>query len=171
MLIKSTFKTPVGWFDVSHDEHYIYRAEFTSTAGLPADHALSKLIDKELAYYFKDPHHRFQLPLKPQGSSYQQRVWNALLVIPVGRTLTYGELADTLQSSPRAIGQACKKNPLAIFIPCHRIIGKHNHGGYMGDPSALSYKLDLLQHEQGNNDCTKENANHLNTRTVSVFNN
>jgi len=70
-----------------------------------------------------------------------------LLVIPAGRTTTYGDLANKLQSSPRAIGQACKKNPLAIFIPCHRVVGKNNCGGYMGREDALPYKLALLQHE------------------------
>lgn len=91
----------------------------------------------------------FQLPLKPHGTPYQLRVWNALLVIPVGRTITYGELAKTLESSPRAIGQACKKNPVTLFIPCHRVVGKQGYGGYMGKVEALPYKLGLLKHEQG----------------------
>ncbi|QBR85424.1 methylated-DNA--[protein]-cysteine S-methyltransferase [Legionella israelensis] len=150
MLISSTFKTPFGWLNVKHDEHYIYQSLFTKTKGDPIDHPLSMLVAEELTSYLKNPHHRFQLPLKPTGSVYQLKVWNALLVIPVGRTITYGELAGSLQSSPRAVGQACKRNPLALFIPCHRVVGKHNHGGYMGNPSALSYKLDLLQHENAN---------------------
>jgi methylated-DNA-[protein]-cysteine S-methyltransferase len=108
---------------------------------------LGDLVANEISAYCNNPHHRFQLPLKPLGSNYQLKVWSALLVIPVGRTLTYGELALSIQSSPRAIGQACKSNPLALFIPCHRVVGKNNNGGYMGQASALKYKLALLEHE------------------------
>ena len=151
MLIVSTHSTPAGWLELAYDEHYIYRAVFTDSASDKQNHAcgqLGNLIKDQLAAYTDDPHHRFQLPLKPLGSSYQQLVWNALLVIPVGRTMTYGELASKLQSSPRAIGQACKNNPLALFIPCHRIVGKAGYGGYMGHSDALHYKLSLLQHER-----------------------
>lgn len=147
MLIVSTFKTPAGWLEVAYDEHYIYRATFTETISNEAQGPLGALIADQLNAYLHNPHHRFQLPLKPLGSPYQQQVWNALLVIPVGRTLTYGELATKLQSSPRAIGQACKKNPLALFIPCHRVVGKNDQGGYMGCVDALPYKLALLKHE------------------------
>lgn len=149
-LIISNFKTPAGLIEVAYDEHYIYRAVFvecTNEKPSQTDERLGTQINEELEAYLNNPHHRFQLPLKPLGSSYQQRVWNALLVIPVGRTMTYGELACLLQSSPRAIGQACKTIPLALFIPCHRIVGKNNQGGYMGRASALHYKLALLKHE------------------------
>jgi methylated-DNA-[protein]-cysteine S-methyltransferase len=151
-LIVSTFTTPAGWLEVEYDEHYIYRAAFTensskSTVAIEPKGQLGTLIAEQLDAYLHNPHHRFQLPLKPLGSPYQQKVWNALLVIPVGRTITYGELATKLQSSPRAIGQACKKNPLTLFIPCHRVVGKNDQGGYMGCVDALPYKLALLQHE------------------------
>ncbi len=150
MLIISPFLTPAGWLEMAYDEHYIYRAAFIEYSNNKPTKDLGQLgalITDHLNAYTHNPHHRFQLPLKPLGSPYQQRVWNALLVIPVGQTMTYGELATTLQSSPRAIGQACKKNPLALFIPCHRIVGKKNQGGYMGRASALQYKLALLKHE------------------------
>ncbi|WP_035890113.1 methylated-DNA--[protein]-cysteine S-methyltransferase [Legionella norrlandica] len=143
----SIFNTPVGYLEVIHDEHFIYNASFSNKPGKIAKNKLGQLIAQELKSYFEDPNHRFQLPLKPQGSIFQQKVWNALLVIPVGRTITYGELASKLQSSPRAIGQACKRNPLALFIPCHRVVGKNDLGGYMGNPVAISYKKLLLSHE------------------------
>ncbi len=148
VLIVSTFNTPLGWLEITHDEQHIHRAFFSAPP--PHENARTRFcntIAQELEHYFRHPHYRFQLPLKPQGSSYQLRVWNALLVIPAGRTITYGELARQLQSSPRAVGQACKKNPLAVFIPCHRVVGKNNCGGYMGQQDALHYKLSLLKHE------------------------
>ena len=149
MLIVARFKTPIGWLEITHDEQHIHHAVFSeSTSTVNDNTTFCQLIANELETYFQHPHHRFQLPLKPQGTAYQLLVWNALLVIPAGRTMTYGELARQLQSSPRAIGQACKKNPLALFIPCHRVVGKDNYGGYMGQPDALHYKLALLNHER-----------------------
>ncbi|CEG58088.1 methylated-DNA--[protein]-cysteine S-methyltransferase [Legionella fallonii] len=146
-LIISVFATPFGNIEIAYDEHFIYKASFTHASISSSSNGLTQLINNELDSYLADPHHRFQLPLKPQGSVYQQKVWNALLVIPVGRTLTYGELALKLQSSPRAVGQACKRNPLVLFIPCHRVVGKNDLGGYMGSPQALTYKESLLAHE------------------------
>jgi methylated-DNA-[protein]-cysteine S-methyltransferase len=151
MLIVSTFLTPAGWLEVAYDEHYIYTALFIENKDnkpIKPRGELGLLINEQLHAYSQQPHHRFELPLKPEGTSYQLTVWNALLVIPSGRTLSYGEFANTLQSSPRAIGQACKKNPLALFIPCHRIVGKNNQGGYMGRADAVNYKLALLKHER-----------------------
>lgn len=147
MLVNSVFTTPLGAFEVEYNEHFIFKAFFTSKPNTSINTTLSELIQSELNAYFANSQHRFQLPLKPHGSPYQQKVWSALLVIPVGRTLTYGELAQNIQSSPRAVGQACKKNPLALFIPCHRVVGKNSMGGYMGNPEALHYKEALLKHE------------------------
>lgn len=149
MLIATSFATPFGCLAIEFDEHYIYRALFTDTPLPPQpDTPQSQLIQSELNNYISNSHHPFQLPLKPQGTLYQQRVWKALLEIPAGFTMTYGELSKALQSSPRAIGQACKKNPIALFIPCHRIVGQTTHGGYMGRADALGYKIGLLHHEK-----------------------
>lgn len=147
MLVSTVFSTPWGSLEVVHNEHFIFNSAFTTKPCTAINTKLGKLIQSELKAYFANSQHRFQLQLKPHGSSYQQKVWNALLVIPVGRTLTYGELALNIQSSPRAAGQACKKNPLALFIPCHRVVGKTGLGGYMGNPEALHYKEALLAHE------------------------
>lgn len=147
MLVSSVFKTPYGSFEVVHDEHFIFNAHFSAKPITKYPNALARLIESELAIYFQDCTYQFQLDLKPHGTSYQQKVWDALLAIPAGRTLTYGELATQLQSSPRAIGQACKKNPITVFVPCHRIVGKENLGGYMGDLNSISYKEYLLEHE------------------------
>jgi methylated-DNA-[protein]-cysteine S-methyltransferase len=146
-LVVSTLSTSAGWLRVEHDERFIYRSVFTEQIVNEGRSKLRDVIAEELYAYQNNAHHRFQLSLKPLGTLFQQEVWKQLLVIPVGRTITYGELANQLQSSPRAIGQACKKNPLAIFIPCHRVVGKGNLGGYMGSPCALPYKIKLLRHE------------------------
>lgn len=85
-----------------------------------------------------------------KGTDFQKRVWAELLKIPPGKTLTYSDLAKKLSSHPRAIGQACKANPLPITIPCHRVIGKHDLGGYFGQTQGklLDKKKRLLDLEK-----------------------
>ncbi len=145
--IHTTFETPLGVLNVVYDEYYIYQSFFGSTPLEKRSDSMSMLIADELNNYFSNSRHSFQLPIKPQGTAYQQKVWQALLAIPSGQTISYGDLALRLCSSARPIGQACKKNPVALFIPCHRVVGKDNPGGYMGQADALSYKLNLLKHE------------------------
>lgn len=103
----------------------------------------------QLQAYFADPKTMFTLSLLPQGSPFQKRVWQALSLIPSGSTVSYGMLAKELNTSARAIGGACRANPLPIFIPCHRVVAKHSLGGYSGamEGPQLDIKAWLLQHE------------------------
>lgn len=71
-------------------------------------------------------------PLSPSGTPFQQAVWAAMRRIPPGQTRTYGELAAELGSSPRAVGGACRANPIALLIPCHRVVAKQGDGGFAG---------------------------------------
>lgn len=84
------------------------------------------------------------------GTVFQKRVWRALLQIPCGTTLTYSDLAKKLKSHPRAIGQACRTNPLPLIIPCHRVVAKNSLGGYSGATSGkkLAFKRQLLEREK-----------------------
>lgn len=86
------------------------------------------------------------LPMDPEGTDFQIRVWHALCQIPYGQTLTYGQLARQLNvNSAQAIGQAVGHNPISILIPCHRVISsKHTLCGYAG---GLDVKAWLLSHE------------------------
>ncbi len=89
--------------------------------------------------------------LEISGSAFQQSVYRLMLQIPYGQTLSYGEAARRLDSAPRAVGQACKRNPLPILVPCHRIVAQNHIGGYEGD--ATGHRVDrkkwLLEHESG----------------------
>lgn len=145
--IVSTFNTPMGQLEVVHDEHFIYQSYFSNNSGLENTHPLSKHIQSELEAYFANPKHQFNLQYKPSGTAYQLKVWNALAQIPSGQTLSYGDVAHLLHSAPRAIGQACKRNPIALFIPCHRVVSANGIGGYMGSSAASTYKTFLLKHE------------------------
>jgi len=103
----------------------------------------------QIAAYVRDADFAFDLPLGFSGTPHQSKVWQALLRIPRGETRTYGELAQQLNSSPRAVGGACGDNPIPLFIPCHRVVAKNGPGGFMhhasGDPLAI--KAWLLRHE------------------------
>jgi methylated-DNA-[protein]-cysteine S-methyltransferase len=103
----------------------------------------------EVAAYFADPGHHFEVPLGLSGTPFQRRVWDALRAIPPGRTRTYGDLAAELGTSPRAIGAACRANPCPIVVPCHRVVGATGLGGFAGDVSGhkVAVKRWLLRHE------------------------
>ena len=81
-----------------------------------------------------------------EGTAYQRRVWEALIHIPYGETWTYGQLAAALQTAARPVGGALNKNPLPIFLPCHRVVGAD--GGLTGFAGGLSIKEKLLRLEQ-----------------------
>ena len=106
---------------------------------------------QQLEAYFRDPRHQFTALLAPVGTAFQQRVWSGLQSIPPGMVLTYGELARQLDTAARAIGGACRSNPIPILIPCHRVVGRQGLGGYAGEVTGdpLATKRWLLQHEGG----------------------
>lgn len=104
---------------------------------------------EQLQQYFIQPSFKFSIPILLQGTPFQLKVWELLKSIPVGTVLTYGEIAKKLQTSPRAVGNACRANPVPIVIPCHRVINKKGYGGFCGQTSGemFAVKQWLLQHE------------------------
>ena len=112
--------------------------------------ALAARACRQIERFLDDPQFRFTLPLAPAGTSFRRRVWDALPAIPVGESRTYGEIARQLGSSPRAIGGACGANPIALIIPCHRVVGSQGSlGGFMGvtEGNPIDIKRWLLTHE------------------------
>uniref|UniRef100_A0A450XTL6 methylated-DNA--[protein]-cysteine S-methyltransferase n=1 Tax=Candidatus Kentrum sp. MB TaxID=2138164 RepID=A0A450XTL6_9GAMM len=109
---------------------------------------IANVID-QLKHYFDDPCWRFRLPLASGGTPFQKRVWQSLLSIPPGETRSYGRVATELHTSARAVGNACRVNPIPIVIPCHRVVGAYGSGGYMGSREGrpLATKQWLLSHE------------------------
>ncbi len=102
---------------------------------------------QQLEDYFSGKRQQFSLPLCPLGTDFQQQVWQQLLTIPYGKTITYGAIADQLQSKAfQAIGNAVGANPLPIFIPCHRVLpanGKIGNFSLIGGASTKALLLDL----------------------------
>ena len=115
---------------------------------LPSD-AATEVAVAQLMAYFRDPRAPLTVPLAPAGTAFRQRVWSALRAIPLGTVLSYGELAAQLGTAARAVGGACRNNPISILIPCHRVVARHGLGGYAGevDGDLLAIKRWLLQHE------------------------
>ncbi|MEZ4857261.1 MAG: methylated-DNA--[protein]-cysteine S-methyltransferase [Flavobacteriaceae bacterium] len=101
----------------------------------------------QLTEYFEGKRTAFNLPLKPQGTPFQKKVWTQLQQIPYGKTSSYQEMANTLGDPKviRAAAAANGKNPIAIIIPCHRVIG--SDGSLTGYAGGLHRKKWLLQHE------------------------
>jgi methylated-DNA-[protein]-cysteine S-methyltransferase len=107
-------------------------------------------IQAELTAYFANPGHRFDLPMQARGTPFRQRVWQVLRDIPAGHTVSYGELARRIGSSPRAVGQAVGDNPIPIVIPCHRVVAADGGlGGFMHSRTGFSQDIKrwLLRHE------------------------
>jgi methylated-DNA-[protein]-cysteine S-methyltransferase len=99
---------------------------------------------RQLERYFAGELTAFDLRLAPPGTAFQRRVWQAMCEIPYGQTWSYGALADRVGSAPRAVGQACARNPIAIVIPCHRVVGADRRlTGYSGG-QGLTTKAQLL---------------------------
>lgn len=111
---------------------------------------LAELTADELYRYFDDPGRPFTVPLELHGSIFQLRVWHALSRLPSGATCSYGELATNLGTAPRALGAACRGNPVPVIIPCHRVVSRTGLGGYAGavDGRQIEIKRWLLEHER-----------------------
>lgn len=105
------------------------------------------LVCRQLAEYFDGRRRAFELPLSPRGTDFQRRVWSALVAIPYGETCSYGEVARRLglAGGQRAVGAANARNPLAIVVPCHRVIGRD--GALTGYAGGVERKRWLLAHE------------------------
>jgi methylated-DNA-[protein]-cysteine S-methyltransferase len=120
-----------------------------SAGALAPANALAERACAQIEKYAADPGYRFDLPLKQVGSAFQRRVWEQIAAIPCGWTRTYGDIARTLRSAPRAVGQACGTNYFPLVIPCHRVVAAGGMGGFAHSSSGylIEIKRRLLLHE------------------------
>lgn len=116
-----------------------------------ADNEVAGQAAVQVARYLEDPDFRFELPLFEAGTAFQRRVWSEIAAIPRGSVKTYGQLAKTIGSAPRAVGQACGANPFPLINPCHRVTASGGLGGFSNQDDEngfhLSVKRWLLRHE------------------------
>ena len=145
--------SPAGPLGLTAEGQALTRVFFSPAgpAGPPAEAAggLFQRAVRQLEEYFAGRRRSFRLPLSPAGTEFQRRVWAALQDIPYGRTISYGTLAARagFPRAFRAAGQACRRNPLAIIIPCHRVVGRD--GRLTGFAGGLDIKDFLLRLEAG----------------------
>lgn len=146
--------SPIGPLELVEKEEKLCRLAFLTSP--PADSSLSPptpLLQEgaqQLSAYFSGKLQTFSLPFLLEGTPFQKKVWQALLSIPYGKTASYQDLAIAVgcPKGARAIGMANNKNPLPIFFPCHRVIGKN--GTLTGYAGGLEKKKFLLNLEQKN---------------------
>lgn len=147
----SELTSPVGRLRLALCDGALIRLEFADETTAPAawrrdDDALAPAC-AQLRAYFAGQRRSFDLALAPTGTEFQRRVWQVLTQIPHGETISYGELARRVgqPQAARAVGMANNRNPIAIVVPCHRVVGAD--GRLVGFGGGLPRKRWLLQHE------------------------
>lgn len=142
---------PFGKLGIQTDADAIVNIDFLSNRSpdVSPNSALAENAIGQLNRYFVDPDWRFTLPLMLAGTPFRRRLWQALQTIPTGSVWTYGRMAQHLGSAPRAVGGACRANPVPIVVPCHRVVSSQGLGGFSGatDGWELDVKRWLLSHE------------------------
>jgi methylated-DNA-[protein]-cysteine S-methyltransferase len=150
-MTETTFQSPLGPIRLRARDGALCELSFAGGGGddgAPADPILAEA-RAQLEAYFAGERTTFDLLLAPAGTPFDRRVWELVAAIPHGRTATYGELAAQLGApgSARAVGAANGRNPIAIVIPCHRVIGAR--GALTGYAYGVERKAALLALEHG----------------------
>lgn len=145
------YDTKIGKIGIAEENGSITNLYFSETMAdakaILEETVILKKTSQQLQEYFAGKRKVFELPLAPKGTEFQQKVWQALKEIPFGETRSYGEIAKRIgqPKASRAVGGANNKNPLPIFIPCHRVIGAN--GKLVGYAGGLEVKKTLLNVE------------------------
>jgi methylated-DNA-[protein]-cysteine S-methyltransferase len=148
MTGRAYYTSPVGTLLIESENDKITIVNFNKAAKLEENSTpVIEQCISQLEEYFFQGRKFFDVELDPIGSDFQRRVWNELQLIPYGKTISYEALAISVGDikSIRAIGLANGQNPIAIIIPCHRVIGKN--GDLVGYGGGLENKVWLLEHE------------------------
>ncbi|MBK1618741.1 hypothetical protein CKO42_09910 [Lamprobacter modestohalophilus] len=152
----SQLPTPFGAIGIFWQDHQLIRVLLAPelATGPTLEQARARVaaptwLSAEMEAYFTDPRHHFSCAIEPTGTVFQRRVWAMIAALPPGCPRTYGSLAEALDSSARAVGNACRANPVPLRIPCHRVIAARGLGGFAGDRSGrlIEIKRWLLDHE------------------------
>jgi methylated-DNA-[protein]-cysteine S-methyltransferase len=143
-LIKEFFCSPIGTIEMVWSDNGLTSAKFTD---FPANSNHKTNASIQLEEYFFGNRKDFNLELDLEGTDFHKNAWQEMLNIPYGQTKTYGEISKKLQKpgAARAVGMACNKNPVMIFIPCHRVLGAN--GRLTGYAGGLEKKQWLVKHE------------------------
>jgi methylated-DNA-[protein]-cysteine S-methyltransferase len=142
--------SPLGAVKIAGDSNAIKMVAFVAKKGEESEGVMPLVVrkcKKQLLEYFQGNRTQFTVPVAPEGTDFQREVWQELLKIPFGKTTTYSKQSISLGDIKkiRAVGSANGKNPIAIIIPCHRVIG--TDGSLTGYAGGLDKKAWLLKHE------------------------
>jgi len=143
------YLSPLGWLMLNSENEFITGVSFVQKpAGESGVSVALEQCQHQLEAFFEGTLTEFSVPLNAQGTFFQRCVWKALQTIPFGTRLSYGKLAERIDNPKacRAVGGANNRNPIAILIPCHRVVGAH--GELTGYAGGLERKQALLDHEQ-----------------------
>jgi methylated-DNA-[protein]-cysteine S-methyltransferase len=138
--------SPVGALTVFEDAGSIVVLEWGRAPAAETTPLLDET-KRQLNAYFAGRLTKFDLPLHPQGTPFQEGLWGRLSDIPYGQVLTYGALAAAMGSAARAVGGACGRNPIPIIIPCHRVVAAGGRLGGFSGGTGLDTKRALLRLE------------------------
>lgn len=138
-----SLQTPAGQLMLHNQNGVIVQTDW-----LPS-RRVNLLADNELNQYWLNPDKIIKIRLLKQGTPFRNKIWSMLCEIPIGETMTYSALAKKTGSSARAVGNACRDNPYALFIPCHRVVSISGMGGYCGQTKGdlMEVKHKLLEFE------------------------
>ncbi len=146
------FQTPLGLMAVDSCDRMIRRLRWGTKVRVGQKNqdveSAPELVEAraQILAYFDGELTDFDLPVFVDGSGFQRAVCDAMSSIPLGDTLTYGEIAALTGASAQAVGNACGANPIPVIIPCHRVLGAHSLGGFSG-AGGVESKVWLLRHE------------------------
>ena len=153
--MQKTVNTVMGWIRIQESRGRVIRLEFVNISNDEINQAgddspLLTEAFRQLEEYFRGERKNFDLPLELHGTDFQRRVWQELLKIPYGETVSYKNIAERVGNpyAARAVGMANNKNPIPIIIPCHRVIG--SNGKLVGYAGGLELKQKLLELEKNN---------------------
>ncbi len=141
------YETPIGYLTIGDNGEAITKIQFGKAENQGEESPLAKKAYKQLEEYFQGKRTQFDLPLQPQGTEFQKKVWQELCKIPYGSTCSYKDIAVRIgnEKAVRAVGGANNKNPIIIVVPCHRVIGVS--GALIGYACGLEVKKYLLDLE------------------------
>lgn len=144
-----TINSPIGWLEITTNQKQVLSVSFSDIFIQPSTEQpeiLNKAV-KQLTEYFEGKRKVFTLPLSPEGTEFQRKVWERVKSVPFGETTSYLDIAIKTGSknNTRAVGLANGKNPIPVIIPCHRILGMN--GKLTGYAGGIERKRWLLQHE------------------------
>ncbi len=139
-----SLNSPVGRLTIFEEDGFITGLIWGGKAVGPGDAtALLRRAKREIDAYFGGKRQQFDLPIRPNGKPSEIEVWLAMAAIPYGETRTYGDIAKEIGINARAVGGACRRNPIPILLPCHRVVAANGLGGFSA-PGGSDWKGKLL---------------------------